>query len=57
MYKRQDPNRPARIALLHYADGEKRYILAPNRLSQGDRIENGPGADIKPCLLYTSRCV
>ncbi|MGO1835037.1 MAG: 50S ribosomal protein L2, partial [Actinomycetaceae bacterium] len=43
-----DPNRTARIALLHYADGEKRYILAPNRLSQGDRIEAGPGADIKP---------
>ena len=34
-----DPNRTARIALLHYADGEKRYILAPNRLSQGDRID------------------
>jgi large subunit ribosomal protein L2 len=43
-----DPNRTARIALLHYFDGEKRYILAPNRLSQGDRIEAGPGADIKP---------
>src|SRR5437763_5752274 len=43
-----DPNRTARIALLHYADGEKRYILAPNKLKQGDRIENGPGADIKP---------
>src|SRR3954470_19181926 len=43
-----DPNRTARIALLHYEDGEKRYILAPNRLRQGDRIENGPGADIKP---------
>src|ERR1700752_1902206 len=43
-----DPNRTARIALLHYADGEKRYILAPPRLGQGDRIENGPGADIKP---------
>jgi large subunit ribosomal protein L2 len=43
-----DPNRTARIALLHYADGEKRYILAPNRLKQGDRIENGPSADIKP---------
>jgi large subunit ribosomal protein L2 len=43
-----DPNRTARIALLHYADGEKRYILAPARLSQGDRIENGPNADIKP---------
>ena len=43
-----DPNRTARIALLHYADGEKRYILAPSRLKQGDAIENGPGADIKP---------
>jgi large subunit ribosomal protein L2 len=43
-----DPNRTARIALLHYADGEKRYILAPNRLKQGDTVENGPSADIKP---------
>ena len=43
-----DPNRTARIALLHYADGEKRYIIAPNKLEQGDRIETGPGADIKP---------
>ncbi|MFR9800235.1 50S ribosomal protein L2 [Streptomyces sp. MS06] len=43
-----DPNRTARIALLHYADGEKRYILAPRGLGQGDRIENGPAADIKP---------
>jgi large subunit ribosomal protein L2 len=43
-----DPNRTARIALLHYADGEKRYILCPARLSQGDRIEAGPSADIKP---------
>lgn len=43
-----DPNRTARIALLHYADGAKRYILAPNRLKQGDRIEAGPSADIKP---------
>ena len=43
-----DPNRTARIALLHYADGEKRYILCPARLKQGDRIEQGPGADIKP---------
>src|SRR6202161_4851886 len=43
-----DPNRTARIALLHYADGEKRYIIAPRQLKQGDRIENGPGADIKP---------
>lgn len=43
-----DPNRTARIALLHYADGEKRYILAPRGLEQGALIENGPGADIKP---------
>lgn len=43
-----DPNRTARIALLHYADGEKRYIIAPRGLSQGDRVENGPAADIKP---------
>lgn len=43
-----DPNRTARIALLHYADGEKRYIIAPNKLSQGDVVEAGAGADIKP---------
>ncbi|QPK80990.1 50S ribosomal protein L2 [Schaalia sp. ZJ405] len=43
-----DPNRTARIALLHYADGAKRYILAPAGLKQGDRIEAGVGADIKP---------
>ena len=38
-----DPNRTSRIALLHYADGEKRYILAPQGLAQGDRVENGAG--------------
>ena len=43
-----DPNRSARIALLHYADGEKRYILAPVGLTVGDRVEAGPQADIKP---------
>jgi large subunit ribosomal protein L2 len=43
-----DPNRTANIALLHYVDGEKRYIIAPQGLSQGDRIEQGPNADIKP---------
>ncbi|MFW5999126.1 MAG: 50S ribosomal protein L2 [Bacillota bacterium] len=43
-----DPNRSARIALLHYADGEKRYILAPNRVKSGDRILSGKDADIKP---------
>ena len=42
-----DPNRTARIALLHYADGEKRYILAPSGLKQGSTVENGPSADIK----------
>src|SRR6202000_2664539 len=42
-----DPNRTARIALLHYADGEKRSILAPHGLSQRDGVENGPGADIR----------
>jgi large subunit ribosomal protein L2 len=47
-----DPNRSARIALLVYADGEKRYILAPMEVSVGDTIETGSGADIKPgnCL-------
>ncbi len=43
-----DPNRNARIALLHYLDGEKRYIIAPQGLSVGDRVESGPNADIKP---------
>lgn len=43
-----DPNRSARIALLHYADGEKRYILAPVGVSKGDVIEAGETADIKP---------
>jgi large subunit ribosomal protein L2 len=43
-----DPNRSAHIALLHYADGEKRYILAPARLSVGDTVSSGPGADIAP---------
>jgi large subunit ribosomal protein L2 len=42
-----DPNRSARIALLHYTDGEKRYILAPNGLKVGDKIMSGPEADIK----------
>ena len=43
-----DPNRTARIALLHYADGEKRYIIAPQRPRQGDRSRPAPAADIKP---------
>ncbi|MBE6478133.1 MAG: 50S ribosomal protein L2 [Propionibacteriaceae bacterium] len=43
-----DPNRTARIALLHYADGEKRYIIAPLNLAQGMTVVSGPDADIKP---------
>jgi len=43
-----DPNRSARIALLHYVDGEKRYILAPLDLKVGDTVISGPEADIKP---------
>ena len=43
-----DPNRSARIALLNYADGEKRYILAPNGLKVGDVVESGAESDIKP---------
>ena len=42
-----DPNRSARIALLHYHDGEKRYILAPKNLRVGQVVESGPRADIK----------
>jgi large subunit ribosomal protein L2 len=43
-----DPNRSARIALLSYRDGEKRYILAPQGLREGDRLVSGSGADIRP---------
>ena len=43
-----DPNRSARIALLHYADGAKAYILHPKGLKVGDKVESGPNADIKP---------
>ena len=42
-----DPNRTAYIALLNYADGDKRYILAPRRLRVGDTVSSGPGADIQ----------
>jgi large subunit ribosomal protein L2 len=47
-----DPNRSARIALLHYVDGEKRFILAPEGLKAGDRVESGPDAPPAPgnCL-------
>ena len=43
-----DPNRNARIALVNYADGEKRYILAPEGIRVGDRVMSGEGADIRP---------
>ncbi len=43
-----DPNRNCRIALLHYHDGEKRYILAPRDLKVGDKLQSGVGADIRP---------
>ena len=43
-----DPNRSARIALVHYADGEKRYILAPHGIKVGDNITSGESGDIKP---------
>jgi large subunit ribosomal protein L2 len=43
-----DPNRTCRIALLHYRDGEKAYILAPRGLGVGDEVQSGHGADIKP---------
>ncbi len=43
-----DPNRSARIALLHYADGEKRYILAPVGLAVKDTVQSGPTAEVKP---------
>ena len=43
-----DPNRSARIALIFYADGDKRYILAPNELKVDDSIKSGPDAEVKP---------
>lgn len=43
-----DPNRSARVALLHYVDGEKRYILAPVGLRVGDKVMSGPQAEIRP---------
>jgi large subunit ribosomal protein L2 len=50
-----DPNRTARIALLHYVDGEKRYILAPDGLKEGDKIVSSRHADIKPGNAMTLR--
>ena len=51
-----DPNRTANIALLHYADGEKRYIIAPKGIKQGDVIETGAQADIKPPAPQAPPC-
>ncbi|MBX3096892.1 MAG: 50S ribosomal protein L2 [Fimbriimonadaceae bacterium] len=50
-----DPNRTCRIALLEYADGERRYILAPNKLAVGTVIQSGEGADILPGHCLTMR--
>ncbi len=52
-----DPNRSARIALLHYADGEKRYILAPNGLNVGDQVVASEAADIKPGNTMSIRSI
>jgi large subunit ribosomal protein L2 len=52
-----DPNRSANIALLHYLDGEKRYILAPLKLRVGDRVMSGPGAEIRPGNAVSLRAI
>ena len=52
-----DPNRTARIALLHYVDGEKRYILAPDGMKVGDTIVSSQNADIKPGNAMTLRYI
>lgn len=52
-----DPNRTARIALLHYTDGEKRYILAPNGLNVGDQVVASESADIKPGNAMSIRSI
>src|SRR5262245_38932868 len=52
-----DPNRSARIALLHYADGEKRYIIAPQSLGVGDTVAAGPDVEVKPGNAMPLRAV
>jgi large subunit ribosomal protein L2 len=52
-----DPNRSARIALIYYADGEKRYILAPAELNVGDVIRSGDGAELKPGNVLPLRLI
>ncbi len=52
-----DPNRSARIALVHYVDGEKRYILAPVGIKVGDKVISSDTADIKPGNCLPLRCI
>src|SRR5438132_7715688 len=52
-----DPNRNCRILLLHYLDGEKRYILAPARVQVGDRLQSGQGSEIRPGHALPTRYV
>ena len=52
-----DPNRTCRIALLHYHDGEKRYILAPKDLKVGDKVQSGHGAEIRPGNVMPMRFI
>lgn len=52
-----DPNRSAHIALLHYTDGEKRYILAPVGLRVGDRVATSESAEIRPGCVLPLRCI
>src|SRR6201992_4249800 len=51
------PTRPCRIALLHYLDGEKRYILAPRDLKVGDTVQSGQGAEIRVCNGMSMRFI
>ena len=50
-----DPNRSARIALLNYADGERRYIVAPDGLKVGEQVQSGPDAEISRAIACRSR--
>ena len=52
-----DPNRSANIALIHYVDGEKRYILAPSGLSVGDTVKSGNDAEIRPGNVLPLRLI
>src|SRR5258708_16110515 len=50
-----DPNRTARIPLMEYEDGERRYILAPVGIRVGERLRSGPEADLSPCIALALR--